>query len=231
MFKRRIKSVLERNVSFFILLGSSIYIIKGNSIFLTGYLEDHPSRRLSSSKHLSMCLTLSTEWSESQLSALCFSSPSAQIIFFGALIISCTCVFSVLYGFLSCHLFHRPFSHLKNATQCFPSTGFCLTHRHALIPTWHWQILLTCCNFLHPSPLSDLCSSSSSLVWGSPCRPSYWGPLWWSIATFASTFPNHCLSLFLLLISLSFLIIYFACMVQFKISGTAGVTNNSVLKW
>ena len=149
------KSVLERNVSFFILLGSCVYIIKGSSMFLTGHLEDYPSRRLSSLKHLSMYLTLSTEWSESQLSAPCFSSPPAQVIFLAALIISSTYIFSVLYGFLSCNLFHRPCSHLKNATQCFPSRGFCLTHRQALVPTWHWQIPLTCSTFLHPSPLSD----------------------------------------------------------------------------
>lgn len=147
-------------------------------MFLTGYLEDYPSRRLSSLKHLSLYLTLSTEWSEIQLSALCFSSAPAQVIFLAALIIPSTCIFSVLYGFLSCHLFRRPCSHLKNATQCFPSTGFCLTHRQALISSWHWQIPLTCSIFHHPSPLSDHRAATPSLVWSSPCPPSHHRPLW-----------------------------------------------------
>lgn len=182
MFKRRIKSVLERNVSFFILLGLCEYIIKRSSIFLTGYLEDYPSSRLSSSKHLSMYLTLSTEWSERQLSAPCFSSPPAKIIFLAALIISSTYIFSVLHSFLSFHLFHRPCSHLKNATQCFTSTGFCLTHRQAFIPIWHWQIPLTCSTFLHPSPLYDhraatLLPLSGAVPVSHPTKDLFGGPL------------------------------------------------------
>lgn len=79
MSKSRIKSVLQRNVSFFILVGLCVYTIKGSSVFLTGYLEDYPSSSLSSLRHLSMDLILSTEWSESQLSALCFSSPQPEL--------------------------------------------------------------------------------------------------------------------------------------------------------
>lgn len=202
-------------------------------MFLTGYLEDYPSRRLSSLKHLSLHLTSSTEWSEIQLSALGFSSAPAQVIFLAALIIPSTCIFSVLYGFLSCHLFRRPCSHLKNASQCFHSTGFCLTHRQALISSWHWQIPLTCSIFRHPSPLSDHRAATPSLVWSSPCPPSHHRPLSlrWLIATVASTFPNNCLSLFLLLISLSFLIISFECMVQFKTSRTPGFSKNVIVNW
>lgn len=79
MSKSRIKSVLQRNVSFFILVGLCVYTIKGSSVFLTGYLEDYPSSSLSSLRHLSMDLILSTEWSESQVSALCFSSPQLKL--------------------------------------------------------------------------------------------------------------------------------------------------------
>lgn len=79
MSKSRIRSALQRNVSFFILVGLCAYTIEGSSVFLTGYLEDYPSSSLSSLRHLSMDLILSTEWSESQLSALCFSSPQLKL--------------------------------------------------------------------------------------------------------------------------------------------------------
>lgn len=79
MSKSRRKSVLQRNVSFFILVGLCVCTIKGSSVCLTGYLEDYPSSSLSSLRHLSMDLILSTEWSENQLSALSFSSPQLKL--------------------------------------------------------------------------------------------------------------------------------------------------------
>lgn len=94
-------------------------------MFLTGY-SGHPSWGLGSSKLLCMYLALSIEWSESRLSAPCFLSPPAQIIFLAALIIPSTYILSALYSFLSCHLFHRPCScslGLVSFLSCLKGSG------------------------------------------------------------------------------------------------------------
>lgn len=127
-------------MSFFIFLGLCEYVTKGSSMFLTGY-SGYPSRGLASSKLLHMYLALSIEWSESQLSAPCFLSPPAQTVFLAALIISSTYIFSVLYDFLSCHLSHRPCSHLKNATVFFGAGELLVLSKR------QWMLQSSACEF------------------------------------------------------------------------------------
>lgn len=165
-------------------------------MFLTGYLEDYPSSSLSSLRHLSMDLILSTEWSESQLSALCFSSPQLELsslLLWSYLPLTYSQPSMVPY-LVTC------FTYL-NLTLKMPPSSSCLqgftSHRGSLLipldtgkfpwPAAHFLIWTEgCCSFSLspvPHPTKDLAG--------------------WSLATFASTPPNNSV-----LIPLTHLIVY-----------------------
>lgn len=156
-------------------------------MFFTGCLENYPSGRLSSLKQLSMNLTLSTEWSKSQLSAPCFSCPPAQITFLAALIrIFRIRIPSILW-------LHPVSQTLLSPSKQHPMLPLCRVLSHTgrlLFPLDSWQIPLTCRTFLHPSPLSD-CKAATLLPLFGAVLVLHQGPLWGSIATFASTIPNN----------------------------------------
>lgn len=209
MSKSRIKSVWQRNVRFFILVGFCVYTVKGSSVFLTGYLEDYPSSSLSSLRHLSMDLILSTEWSESQLSALCFSSPQLEL---SSLLLWSYLPLTYSQSSVGSYLV-TCFTYLNLTLKMPPSSSYLqgfASHRGTL------SIPLDTGKFSWPAAHSFALSTGLLLFFPCPCPPPHQGPCWWSLATFASTFPNNSLPLFLSLMSLFFTIILFEGMIWIK---------------
>lgn len=197
MSKSRMKSVLQRNASFFILVGLCVFTIKGSSVFLTGYLEDYPSSSLSSLRHLSMDLILSIEWSESQLSALSFSSPQLELssLLLWSYLPLMYSQSSMAPYLVTCFMYLNLTLKMPPSSSC--RQGFASHRGSFLIP-------LDTGKFPWPAV--------HSLIWAEGCFsfslvPTSPRTLLVAPSTFASTFPNNSLPLFLSLISLFFTII------------------------